>query len=186
MAFTVEDGTGLTTANAYVSVADADTYFADQGNAQWAAVANSTLKEQAIVRATSFLDASYRPKFIGRRKTREQGLSWPRYGAVIDAEGNAYGMIWDLTGFSGGFLIPDTEIPILVKNATCELALRALTKVLAPDIPAGASAISLQKVGPLQIEYKGKAVPYTLWRYAAMLIAPLLTGSSANLTMLVT
>ena len=186
MAFKVENGSGYPDATSYVSVADADTYFTDRGNTAWSA-ADNTAKEQALVKATAFVDASYRSRYKGRRKTKEQSLAWPRYGASIDGQGSWLGVSWAADGvISDGFLIGDSEIPQLLKDCVCELAARALIKDLAPDIPASAGAISMKKVGPLQIEYKGPAAPYTLWRYAAMLIAPLLTGTMGNITMVVT
>ena len=48
MALVVEDGTGITNANAYVSVAEADSYFQARNNASWSA-RNTHDKEKAIL-----------------------------------------------------------------------------------------------------------------------------------------
>lgn len=42
MAFVVEDGSGIANANAYITVAYADEYFSDRGNADWAGMADDT------------------------------------------------------------------------------------------------------------------------------------------------
>lgn len=113
MAFTVEDGTGLPTANAYISEADADTYHADRGNAAWAAAASAD-KETAIVRATDFLDQEF--TWQGVRRTDTQRLEWPRED-VFDAEDAE---------------VAFDAVPRQIEEATAEVALIALTEDLAP------------------------------------------------------
>ena len=50
MALTVEDGTGLVNADAYISVADADTYFLASANATWAAATSpAKMMSQLII-----------------------------------------------------------------------------------------------------------------------------------------
>ena len=76
MALGVEDGTGANaTANAYISVADADAYFTDRANAAWAA-ATATAKSAAIIDATDYLEAAY--NWRGNRLSDVQPLSFPR------------------------------------------------------------------------------------------------------------
>lgn len=81
MVLIVEDGSGLANSEAYISVADADSYFASLGEAAWAA-ASSTVREQALRRAASFLDDRYEGRWRGRKNTATQALRWPRYGVV--------------------------------------------------------------------------------------------------------
>ncbi|MBF0374875.1 MAG: hypothetical protein HQL39_15825, partial [Alphaproteobacteria bacterium] len=59
MSLIVEDGSGLSDANAYVSLAYADGYHALRGNAAWAA-AGQPARESALVRATDHLDRAFR------------------------------------------------------------------------------------------------------------------------------
>lgn len=112
MALTVEDGTGLSTANAYIDVAFADGYHQERCQDEWAG--NVTAKEAAIIKATEYLDRNYR--FQGslvkdRESDPEQALAWPRTG-VVDDDGRE---------------IADDAVPTLVQRATAELALLALT-----------------------------------------------------------
>lgn len=134
MAFTVEDGTGLAAANAYISAAFADTYFLDRGNATWAAVATSALKEEAIVRATDYLDKRFGIRFKGVKQSSDQGLEWPRAGAVDND-----GYVFD-------------DVPRNLEKATAEYALRALSATLAPDNSNAGVKITRKKVGPIETE----------------------------------
>ena len=74
MALVVEDGTGLSTAESYISVADADTYHSDRGNALW--TGTDAVKEEALRQATEYLDATYDWK--GSISLTTQALNWPR------------------------------------------------------------------------------------------------------------
>lgn len=105
MALIVEDGTGLPDAEAYISVADADAYFAARGNAAWAALTTEA-KEAALRLATDYMEAEYGPRWRGNRLTAEQALSWPRGG-----EG----------------------VPEAVRRANAELAVRASAGPLLAD-----------------------------------------------------
>ena len=75
MAFTVEDGSVVTDANAYISVSYADTFHSDRGNTDW--TGTDTIKEAAIIKATDYIDQNY--DFIGTLVDVEQSLKWPRY-----------------------------------------------------------------------------------------------------------
>jgi hypothetical protein len=112
MALTVEDGTGLTTADSYLSEADADTYMTAfmRDDAAWSG-ATSAAKEQALREATQLLDALYGRRWVGVRYSSDQSLHWPRSGGV------------DFDGFA----IAATSVPTKVQNATCEMAWRAIT-----------------------------------------------------------
>lgn len=79
MAFQVEDGTGLEDANAYVSVAFFNSFHGDRGRN--VSSFSSTLKEQAIVRATDYLDKRFGRRFRGFRLNQAQNLEWPRLSA---------------------------------------------------------------------------------------------------------
>lgn len=75
MAFLVEDGTGLTDATAYISVADADAYFSDVTNSNWSAASTSE-KENAIIKATRYMEKRFGARWKGIIASSTQGLSW--------------------------------------------------------------------------------------------------------------
>ncbi len=137
MVLTVEDGTGLSGANVYVSVAEANAYFSDRNNTVWAGKTTPE-KEAAILYATSFLDAQF--YWLGYIKLIDQALGWPRL-LVYDREGRP---------------ITFNAVPRKVKDATCELALEALSKPLTPSLARGGD-VKRQKVASLEIEYFDRA-----------------------------
>ena len=53
-----EDGTGLASANAYVSIEFADEYFSARKNEAWAGL-DSAAKEAAIIKATDYIEEVY-------------------------------------------------------------------------------------------------------------------------------
>lgn len=110
MAFIVEDGTGLSTANAGISVSDATVYHNDRGNSLW--VGSATLFQQAIVRATDYIELRFAHRFKGIIEFAEQSLSFPRL-YLYDTLGN-----------------PITGVPLKYKYAVAEYALRSLSSPL--------------------------------------------------------
>lgn len=145
MAFVPEDGTGLTDANGYVTVAFVDTYMSDRGRKDW--TGGGTKKEQAIVRATDYIDKRFGKRFRGTRRNKQQGLEWPRLDAFDNDD----------------FLLngPD-DVPRQLQKATAEYAVRALPLVgVAPDVdlapdagedtPAGDLTAISEKVDVIEV-----------------------------------
>jgi hypothetical protein len=128
MSFTVEDGTGLPDSNAYVGTAFADSYFSDRGVAAW--TGDDTTKQQAIIRATDYIETVWSSRFRGQPLTTTQALAFPR----------------DL--FNG--------LPVQLQKATAEYALRALTATLLPDPTSDDSGLKVvsevKKVGPIETD----------------------------------
>ena len=153
MTFIIEDGTGLSTANAYEAVAFADSYFADRGITAW--TGSSTVKEQAIVKATDYVDTKFGASFRGIPLVSDQALAFPR-ADLLDAQGNAI-----------------EGIPEKFKKAVAEYALRALTASLLPDPTVDESGMRLKSkkevVGPIEesLEYSGGGAIYTFKPYPA-------------------
>lgn len=162
MTLIVEDGTGLSTSESFISVANADARIAALGlsSTEWTAL-DATGKEQALRRATSHLEGLYRDRWKGTRLLRTQALSWPRYGAVVDE--------WQ---------IESTLVPTDIANACAELAFKAAAGDLAPDIER---AVIREKVGPLETEYSATAPQATNYRAISLKVAPYLRGSGTRL-----
>lgn len=135
MALEVEDGTGKTNADALISLAYADSYHADRGNATW--TGTDAAKEIAIRRASSHLTFGYR--WMGYKvKGRDQAMAWPR-SWVMDADG------WNVDADS---------VPIEIQQACAELALAELVEpgALTPTVTPS-TQVKREKVGPLEVEY---------------------------------
>ena len=134
MTLVVEDGTGLSNANAYVSIADCDDYQEVRGRTTWAALGDAE-KEAKIIEATMYLDSTF--YWIGDIASETQALGWPRINAE-DKEGR------DL----------DDMVPSQVVNACCELAYLAMSGPLVASISS--AAIKRVKAGSVEVEYAGE------------------------------
>jgi hypothetical protein len=148
MAITVEDGTGLAGADAYVSVAYFDTYAADRGIAL--GTMTTAEKEAAIRRATSYVDSEWLYK--GYPLIPTQALEFPRTG-----------LVWNNRIVEG--------VPKRVKDATVELALTARAGPLRADYDRGGAVVS-ESVGPISVTYADGAAPGKLYAEAAALLQP--------------
>jgi hypothetical protein len=104
MALIIEDGTGIVDATAYVSVPFVENYFTGGRLDRFNELSD---KDSVIVTATQLVDISY--EWLGTRKTLDQGLSWPRTGAVFD-----------------GFTVEG--VPAAVKKAVCEAVWLSMTE----------------------------------------------------------
>lgn len=138
MALVVENGTGLANAESYASVASADTYLLARGQSNWSTL-TTALKEEALRRATDYMRI-YRWK--GTYATLIQALDWPRLGVYIY--------------LNESVLVSSTIVPVPVQNACIELALRAASGPLIPEIAGdstGRLATKIRKrVGPIETE----------------------------------
>lgn len=141
MAITVEDGTGKTTADAFISVAYAKSYFAARGRTYTGVYTDAQI-ETAIVRATDYLSESFRWagfKVKGRNyPTGEQALAWPRTD-VVDRD---------------GYSVAYTTVPVEVQRATAEVAWYELANpgaMAATYTPHG--RVKSRRVGPIAVEY---------------------------------
>lgn len=143
MALIVEDGSGLANADSYVSLADASTMATALGLVFAISGSDEALAEQALRRATLWLDATYRSRFGGwKRRYRQQALEWPRQGAYDNAVVPQ--------------LIPEDEVPAEIVRATVIAAARekASPGSLSPDVTPGEITKRL-KVGSYEEEYFG-------------------------------
>jgi len=146
MAFVAEDGTGLADSNSIVDVAYANAYFADRGVAAW--VGADTVKQGWLVQATDYIELRFANYFLGTKLVAEQALSFPRV--------------------SDKFI----QMPVSLKNACCEYALRAKVAKLLPDPVIDATGLGVlatrNKIGPIEKEtkyqYQGPGTVTTLVR----------------------
>ena len=136
----VEDGTGLTDANSYVSVVFADDYFTARGVSEWAALGTDEKKEQFLIKATDYIDSIF--EWNGKREFEHQALRFPRVG-LRDYEGA------EIKG-----------IPTCLKQAVCDAALIANGTELFQTKSENGAVVS-EKIGDLAFTYangKGETV----------------------------
>ncbi len=161
----VESGSIVTGADSYESLANAGAFHVKRGDATWAA-ATAANREAALRKATTYLDGKYRNRWKGCKVrpvpldgVTTQELEWPRYEVEIS-----------------GYLFPSDEIPQRIKDACCELALRALSAPLADDLTAG---IKREKVDVIETEYFQGAAPGTTYQIVDQLLSDLLKPSGS-------
>lgn len=161
MALVTEDGTGMATAESFISVADAETRLSNLGDTTFAALTTAE-KEQALRKATNFMEQRYRTKWRGTRLYRDQALSWPRYGAEVD-----------------GYTLDSNYVPADVANACADLALISLTETLNPNLDR---EVIREKVGPLETEYARGSVGKT-WAATSQALSPYLKYGAMNVAL---
>ncbi|QIW90749.1 UNVERIFIED_ORG: hypothetical protein GCAPEGMB_00430 [Vibrio phage V07] len=79
MAITVETGSGVAGADSYISVGEADSYFARFGNTVWSGKGTEQ-KETALKVASSYADSRWAARISAAPLKSEQGLSLPVNG----------------------------------------------------------------------------------------------------------
>ncbi len=173
----VESGSIVTGADSYESLANAGAYLVKRGDATWAA-ATAANREAALRKATTYLDGHYRKRWKGQKVyPLTQALEWPRVGVrVVDEQVYYYDTppsFYD-SEYSGYIAI--TTIPQRLKDACCELALRALSAPLADDITAG---IKREKVDVIETEYFQGAAPGTTYQIVDQLLSDFLKPSGS-------
>lgn len=158
MALVVEDGSGKANAESYITVADADARHTSLGNTSWTGA--TTAKEAALRKATNYMVQAYRQRWTGFRVKAipAQALDWPRYGVEVD-----------------NLPVHFDIVPTDIANACADLALKALTSDLAPDLTRG---VVRKKIGPMETEYDPYSPEATRFRAIDMMLAPYLRGGS--------
>lgn len=136
--FLVEDGTGLTASTSYVSLAEAESYFADMPavmTALWTPLSNPQ-KEVLLMYATRVLDQ--RTTWKGLKVVAASALRWPRSG-VIDCD---------------KLPVAEDEVPEPVKAVVCELALFYANPKNGASIVAANSGLKRLVVDVLEFEWQ--------------------------------
>ncbi|RKY06573.1 MAG: hypothetical protein DRP56_07180 [Planctomycetota bacterium] len=143
MSLVVETGSGSSTADSYISFADADSYVAAHGaDATWTA-ADDVDKEEALRLGTQYIDLEYGERLKGYKAEQDNALCWPRYN-VSDSD---------------GYAVDSDAVPVRVKNAAVEAALRVIAgdDLLGTQSNPGAIKRERKKLGPMEkeVEYMG-------------------------------
>jgi hypothetical protein len=167
MAFSVEDGTGVTGANSFASVAEFDDYLGSHVSGADALAATTERKEQALQSASRIIDAAVLWK--GIRKTPTQGLGWPRlYAEEVEFPFYGFGG-W--TSWGTGYRYYDSaSVPKGVKDATCEMALEMMIADRTAE-PEG-KGLSSVTVGPISVDFDAADRPALFPQMVALTLRP--------------
>lgn len=176
MALIVEDGTGKADAESYISVTDADTYFSNRGNATWAALTN-TVKEQLLRKGTDYMVQVYRLRWKGTRVSATQALDFPRN--FMEREDYEASSINGYQMLGGNYYYPSDDVPIEIAHACAELAYKANSGDLSPDL---SRSTIREKVDVIEVEYDKSQPQYVRYRAIDNMVAPYLAeGSSGSI-----
>jgi hypothetical protein len=162
----VENGTGVPDADSYVTVLEADAYLASRGvPAAWAAL-DDTAKAALLVRATDYMQAAYRGRWKGFRRSDTQALDWPRQGVMLD----------DLPY---GALVKFDIVPGQVKAAQIELATRQMTAGDTPLMQDLTRGVVSETIGPISTTYDTHSPQQVRYAQVDALLSPLLATTGA-------
>lgn len=164
MTLIVEIGTNVTGAESYQTVAGADTYHANRGNATWAAL-TTTVKEQLLRKATEYMTQMYRNRWKGYRSYSDQSLDWPRQFVLVDDS-----LYNEEIAFN--------EMPAEIKNACAELALKANSESLNPDIERQTASVS---IASLSVTYVPGSPQNKKFTSIDMMLKPYLKNGGSGL-----
>jgi hypothetical protein len=159
MALTIETGAGIPGADSYATIAEADAYHTALGNTAW--IGTDAVKEVALRQAAQYMNFSYSWK--GAKTAQANTLAWPRHG-VVDAD---------------GFIVDSGAIPVQVKNAQIELALRALSGSLVTDTQAGAK-VAREKVDVIERQYFAGQTSQAAFVAVDRMLYGLITGGGSS------
>ncbi|MFM7009113.1 MAG: DnaT-like ssDNA-binding protein [Betaproteobacteria bacterium] len=140
----VEDGTGLSNANSYVTLQEAEDYLSIKSASAFEIWDAELDQENYLMQATRVLDQ--RAHFTGYKTVSTSALRWPRSG-VSDRDGVS--LSYDV-------------IPNPIKAATIEIAYHLLSQNIDPSLPTQTSdgQISSIKADVIEIKYvSGTAGP---------------------------
>lgn len=172
--FVVEDGTAKSNAISFASNEAADAYHSKRGNTAWTMLLH-TQKHGLLVKATDYMEQVYRERWKGIRVTDSQSLSWPR--AYVEREDGDYESPTSSYRAYATYYYPSNVVPQEVINACCELALKAYTADLSPDIDR---VTKREKLGPMEVEYQDYGKPYKTFRNVDNILSFLLKSSGSG------
>lgn len=164
----VEDGTGMTTSEAYRSIANHKLYMDNRG-LSYVGLTDLQLEQHSRL-ATDYLTSVYRDRWAGSRTSLTQALDWPRFMVPLQ----------DVPGGYSTYpaFYPSTSVPAQVASAQSELMRRLATLGdLAPDLTRG---ISKEVVGPIEITYDPYGFLITRYRAVDDLLKPLLRNGGGS------
>ena len=134
MASVLDATAGGVSANTYLTLADAETYFGDRLHKDTWDDAGEDSKNAALLWATRLLDLE---NWVGNRHTYTQALRWPRSN-VPNLDEDEY--------------LDETTIPGFLEEATAELAFILLGSDI--TLTPSTDGISSIKVGTVKLDYE--------------------------------
>lgn len=148
MAIVVETGVIVDGANSYVSVLELQTYASERG------ITLTGDEEELLIKAMDYIESL---NFIGRKRTQDQDLQWPRDYVYID-----------------GYCFPSDEIPKELKKAQISVAV-AIDEGNGP-LTVLERTTKRESVGPISVEYSDSANATSVDRNINVNLKKLISG----------
>lgn len=152
MALIVEDGSIVSNADTYISLADASTflnnYYGEYDDEAAAFLGFGTSRQELILRRAAYdLDRKYRTRWKGFKRIQAQCLDWPRVDVVDEDD----------------YDIPEDSIPRRLQRAQVEIAKRLAAGVAMFEDRDRGGRIQSEKVDVIAITYFANAPSETLF-----------------------
>ena len=186
MAIIVEDGTIVAGANAYGTLAEADTYHEDRLNTIWTDATDEN-KEAAMIRAIMGLENKYRERWIGFKSnhniaTAPQFLAWPRKDDKVQSTANGFviATMDELEDFDGIEIEPD-EIPRILKEAFFEVALIEITQPFVSIELSRDDMIKSERVDVIETEFFRNAPAVVQFPHVDNMLASIASTAAVKL-----
>lgn len=157
MSLIAETGAALSTSESLCDVATALAYFTDRGNTAWLALSIAQ-QEQALRRATDYMERVHKQQWQGLRVNNTQALDWPRVGVTAN-----------------GYFVLSTIVPIPVQRACAELALRAAAGDLLVDTTQQKTST---KVGDIEVAFDKNSPQAVQYPAVVAMLQPYFGSSS--------
>lgn len=157
MPLIIEDGTGVATANSYVTADEFVAFHTDRGNTTLAE-ADTDQIEAALVKGADYLQQKFRLLWNGARSFEQQRLDWPRRGVAVPDffdpffrdQGNVP------LSFQDTLFVPENEVLYEAKVAQILVAAETFDASGASSgviQPALGRTTKREKLGVLEVEY---------------------------------
>ena len=169
MTLIVENGSVVTGAESYITIAQHKVYCDNRG-ISYSALTDTQLEQNAR-KAFDYLLQQYRGKWKGYRKDALQVGDWPRSFVYLEPF---------INGAVGAYpyLVADNIIPVEVMSAQHELMVRLPTvDSLMPDL--GQKELSIT-IGPISVDYDPNSQQNTRYETVDRLLIPYLLVNSAT------
>lgn len=150
----VEDGSGMSTSNAFASVEDFDAWCESRLYAEAQLAATTEKKEQALMMAARIIEIVV--EYYGQKKTPEQALGFPRDYVPEPGSRTSTMTLASLSPYSHVSYFPNDIVPTGLRDANCELA-RELLKSDRTDLDAQRKGVESIGLGQGAISVKMNA-----------------------------
>ena len=173
MAVIVEDGTGLTNSNSYVS----EDELLDYADTRGVTLINPTTP--LLVMATDWLETKI---FIGNKGSQNQALQWPRIPySPVPLGTLSYAPLYTYPIYLtvDGYIITATMIPARLKKAQMEAAIQMDAGY---DVNAVMEQqVQSEQVGPIRVQYQDGSTSQVYLPVAERVLRPLLAQGPGNI-----